>query len=300
MQQLTGVHIYEKRGEDDWTTLGLVVQLLSILSWKSKYGKIELYTNEAHLEDLREHGIDKLYDKIDTATLASVDVDRERWWAFGKIQIAAHLEPPFVILDTDLWITDRLNFNQYDTYQAYHYEVIFGAHPGNSYIIDPRPLLPEEWKNRWDLQVAPTNTAILFINNQDFAKEWYETSKTIATLSKSIDIEEELSHSAYMTFLEQRLLPMLAAEKELPYSTLVTPKYLAHAMLSDGNEWQPKYSEWSDAIKAEFNKIVHIWGLKRVLHDPEIKALVKAAIMQNVVNYPQIKEEYPKVLEYWD
>jgi hypothetical protein len=300
MQQLTGVHIYEKRGEDDWTTLGLVVQLLSIISWKSRYGRIELYTNEAHLEDLRAHGIDKLYDKIDTTTLASVDIDRKRWWAFGKIQIAAQLEPPFVILDTDLWITDFLNFNPFDSYQAYHYEVIFGLHDGNSYIVDPRPLLPEEWKNRWDLQVAPTNTAILRINNKEFANEWYEVSKLIASTSDLVDIQEDLSSSAYMTFIEQRLLPMMATEKELSYSTLVSPRYLAHPSLTNGNEWQPKHSEWTDETRIEFSKIIHIWGLKRALHDPAIKDLVKRAIIQSVENYPQIREEYSSVLKYWD
>jgi hypothetical protein len=300
MQQLTGVHIYEKRGEDDWTRLGLVVQLLSILSWKSRYGKIELYTNEAHLEDLRAHGIDKLYDKIDTTTLASVEVDRKRWWAFGKIQIAAQLEPPFVILDTDLWITDFIQFNPYDAYQAYHYEVIFEQHPGNSYIVDPRPLLPEEWRDRWDLQVAPTNTAILFINNKDFAQDWYAASLRIASTTPLVDIQEDLSGSSYMTFIEQRLLPMMAMEKGLPYSTLVSPRYLAHSSLTDGNEWQPKHSDWTDDTKLEFSKIIHIWGLKRALAEPMVKELVKTAILQSTANYPQIKEEYSKVLEYWD
>lgn len=299
MKQLTGVHIYEKRGEDDWTRLGLVVQLLSILSWKSRYGRIELFTNAAHLEDLRAHGIDKLYDKIDTTTLASVEVDTKKWWAFGKIQIAAQLEPPFVILDTDLWITDLLDFNYGDSYQAYHYEIIFGPHKNNSYIVNPLPLLPEEWRNRWDFQVAPTNTAVLFINNKEFAKDWYETSLKIAQRDP-VEITEDISSAAHMTFIEQRLLPMMAAEKELPYSTLVTPKYLSHTSLSGGAEWQPNYSEWSDEIKLEFSKIVHVWGLKRALGEPEVKSLVHQAILQSTERYPEIRISYQKVLEYWD
>lgn len=299
MHQLTGVHIYEKRAEDDWTRLGLVVQLLSILSWKSRYGKIELFTNEAHLEDLRAHGIDKLYDKIDTTTLASVEVDTKKWWAFGKIQIAAQLEPPFVILDTDLWITDFINFNYANSYQGYHYEVIFGPHQNNSYIVDPRPLLPEEWKYRWDFEVAPTNTAVLFINNKELVKEWYDICLRIATLDP-VEINEDISSAAHMTFIEQRLLPMIAAEYRLPYSTIVSPRYLSHTSLSGGAEWQPNYSEWSDETRLEFSKIVHIWGLKRALNEPGIKPLVYQTILQSVGNYPEIRAKYSKVLEYWD
>jgi hypothetical protein len=299
MDQLTGVHVYEKRKDDHWTKLGLAVQLLSILSWKSRYGRIELYTNEAHLEDLRAHGLDVLYDKIDTTTLASVEVDTKKWWAFGKIQIAATLTPPFVILDTDLWISDYLNFSKTDSYQAYHNELIVkNNNSGGGYILNYDPIIPKEWIGRWDSKIMPTNTAILRINDSDFAKKWFDCSYTIATLSNPGEIKENLSHSSYMTFIEQRVLPMLATELGKSYSTLVEPIYLSTSYFTNGDEWHPKPHEWTASIKKEFSKIIHVWGLKNQLDDLEIKSLVFKAIEYNFNQYPEAKEFY-KLLDYW-
>lgn len=298
MPQLTGVHVYEKRKEDPWTKLGLAVQLLSILSWKTRYGRIELYTNDAHLEDLRAHGLDKLYDKIDTTTLASVEVDTKKWWAFGKIQIAATLTPPFVILDTDLWITDFLTFSETDSYQAYHQEIIFNDPNGNNYIINYDPLLPKKWITRWNSEVLPTNTALLRINDSSFAKEWYTCSHTITTLPNPPEIVENLAHSAYMTFIEQRLLPMLATELGKPYSTLVEPIYRSCSSFGNGDEWQPNANDWTDDMKTEFSKIIHIWGLKSQLGNPEIKDLVFTVIRNSFDLYPEA-QRFTNLLDYW-
>jgi hypothetical protein len=297
MQKLTGVHVYEKRKDSEWTTLGLAVQVLSILSWKTRYGRIELYTNDAHLEDLRAHGIDKLYDKIDTSTLASTRVDVEKYWAFGKIQIASIIEPPFVILDTDLWLSQDISFDSSKSYQGYHYEKIFHDHPLNHYI-DFDQLIPNNLKGRWDKEILPTNTALLYINDKDLVNEWFKCSYEIANQPNQIEVDSSISHSAYITFIEQRLLPMIAHELNKQYSTIVRPIYLSLPIFNNGNEWSPKASEWDDTTRNEFSKIIHIWGLKNQLNDPKIKDLIRSVITKHFDKYLEAAQ-FSQLLDYW-
>ena len=124
-QLLTGCHVFEKRKDDEWNELSFAVQVLSILSWKRWHGRCVLYTNEAHLADLKLRGIDVLYDYIDSHTLATMpSVDTKKWWALGKIYVAAQQTAPFAIIDTDLYLEQPLHFNDTLAFQGYHFEAI--------------------------------------------------------------------------------------------------------------------------------------------------------------------------------
>jgi hypothetical protein len=70
-------------------------------------------------------GIDVLYDYIDSHTLATMpSVDTKKWWALGKIYVAAQQTAPFAIIDTDLYLEQPLHFNDTLAFQGYHFEAI--------------------------------------------------------------------------------------------------------------------------------------------------------------------------------
>jgi hypothetical protein len=92
---------------------------------------------------------------------------------------------------------------------------------------------------------------------------------------------------------------MLAVELGKPYSVLIEPIYKSLSHLTGGDEWEPHADTWDEATYAEFLKIIHIWGLKNSLDIPEIKDLVRAAIRQSFLRYPEASQ-FSELLNYWN
>ena len=300
-EQVTGIHVFEKRREDSWTEMSFAVQLLSIVSWKKYHGRIELYTNEEHLEDLKIRGIDKLYDKIDTELLNTMpEMDKAKYWAFGKMYVASKLEPPFVLLDTDLWIDAPIEFASDSAYQAFHLESFDMKHPENVYL-DFENNIPEKWIGRWKKDILPTNTAILRINDKDLLKEWYECGLEIAQQENQIIVSDNL-RSYYMTFVEQRLLPMIAYEMGKTYQVILSSVYKTFIKTSvNGDDWEPKVMDLGIPEKVRFTTIRHVWGLKHILaNNKDLKNMVSFVIQYSFNLFKKETANHRDLLEAWD
>ena len=298
-EQVTGIHVFEKRGNDGWNELSFAVQLLSIISWKKFYGRIELYTNEEHLEDLKIRGIDKLYDNIDTELLKTMpEMDKKKYWAFGKMYIASKLEPPFVLVDTDLWFDYPVVFNEDLAYQAFHFESFDTNHSENIYL-DFENNIPLKWIGRWKKDLMPTNTAILRINDKDLLKEWYECALEIAQQENQIIIDDIL-HSYYMTFVEQRLLPMIAHETGKSYGVILPSIYKSYVRNGRGEEWQPMLNELSEKDRIKFMSTRHVWGMKSFLPQNEgLKNIVSHVIHCSFDLFSEETANHRNLLEVW-
>lgn len=299
-EQVTGIHVFEKRGDDSWTEMSFAVQLLSIVSWKKFHGRIELYTNEEHLEDLKIRGIDKLYDKIDIELLKTMpEMDKHKYWAFGKMYIASKLEPPFVLIDTDLWIDAPIEFAKDSAYQAFHLESFDMSYSDNIYL-DFENNIPKKWIGRWKKDLMPTNTAILRINDKDLLKEWYECALEVAQQENQIIVREVL-HSYYMTFVEQRLLPMIAYEMGKIYRVIHPSIYKSFVKSSTGDEWHPKIETLGPQEQMRFMTIRHIWGMKHLLfqhHD--LKMIVASVIKYSFDLFNEETANHHNLLESWN
>lgn len=268
-QQLTGVHIFEKLGPIEWEDELIAIQVISALSWKKFHGRIELYCNEEHLESLKKWGVDKIYDKIDTSLLSNApkNIDRNEYWTFCKIYVSANLKPPFVLVDNDLWITDELNFDVSKSFVAYHEENYDWSRPYNFYVNFDN-FVPEKYINYFDLNVKPTNVALLFWNDEELLKSWYDVVYEILNEKRNC----ELSKLQKMTFLEQWLLPMTAVKNEKDYSTILPQVYNSYIQddVFHPELWSPPVSGWNETHYVNFDKIKHVWGLKRYFTDQRI------------------------------
>jgi len=267
-QQITGIHIFEKLGPIDWEDELIAIQALSALTWKKYHGRIELYCNEEHLESLKKWGVDKLYDKIDTESLKSAPagVDRSEYWSFCKLFISYKLDPPFVLVDTDLWLTDSLTFDFNKSFVAYHEENYDWSRPYNFYVNFDN-FIPEKYLNYFDLTVKPVNVALLFWNDKELLKSWLDITNEILSENRKC----ELDRTQKTTFLEQWLLPMNAVKTNKPYEVLIPQRYnSSNDGMFEPNLWSPDVSEWNDDHWFTFNKIKHIWGLKKHFNHEKI------------------------------
>ena len=263
IKEILGVHVWEKYGPVEWEEELLAITLLSILKWKKHHGRIALYTNEEYLDLIKPYGIDQLYDYVDTETLTKVSpyVNKNRYWAFGKIHVASTITEPFVILDNDLWINRPLELDDNMSYVGYHYEN-FDSKKEDTPYVDFFNLIPPSMIGRWNREVLPTNTALLWINNPDLLKEWVECATEIASHPMQIEIDDP-KNLRRTVLIEQRLLPMIAAEKNLPYSTFIPQVYQTQNLsIGNGWEWEPHPSYWTEEQTNAFDSIRHIWGGK--------------------------------------
>lgn len=283
-QQLTGVHIFEKLGPIEWEDELIAIQAISALSWKKFHGRIELYCNEEHLESLKKWGVDKIYDKINTTLLSTApkNIDRNEYWTFCKIYVSANLKPPFVLVDNDLWITDELNFDTSKSFVAYHEENYDWSKPYNFYVNFDN-FIPEKYINYFDLNVKPTNVALLFWNDEELLKSWYDVVYEILNENRNC----ELSKLEKMTFLEQWLLPMNAVKNKKDYSTILPQAYNSHINgdVFHPELWSPPVSGWNETHYINFNKIKHVWGLKRYFSDQTILREVFETLLISAKKY---------------
>jgi hypothetical protein len=286
---MLGIHVYEKRGHDEYENQMLCVALLSAISWKRYHGKIVLYTNEEYLELLKKWRVDEVYDYIDTTTLKEIQgIDTNDYWAFCKIHVASTINEPFVIIDTDLWIRKTLDFDTSCGFMGLHYEK-----PLLPYYIDYNQLVPEKWKNKWEPNLLVTNTALLYVNDFEFIKKWHKIAKEIA----ENDNNKEITSTQKMIFVEQRLLPMLAEETGVKYGTFLKPVFRSQKSDTEVNGWDPPFNTWSKEYYEDFMKVIHVWGLKKELNDPIVRQMVFDRLIGDLYYYQEETEKYKDLLK---
>lgn len=296
-QQLTGVHIFEKLGPIEWEDELIAIQAISALSWKKFHGRIELYCNEEHLESLKKWGVDKIYDKIDTKLLsqAPININKEDCWSFCKIYVSSKLEPPFVLVDTDLWITNELEFDTSKSFVSYHEENYDWSQPYNFYV-NFNNFVPEKYINYFDLTVNPTNVALLFWNDKNLLKSWYDIVYEILSENRNC----ELTSTQKTTFLEQWLLPMNAVNQGKDYGVLIPQKYNSYVIgdFFHPELWSPPVSGWNETHYYNFDKIKHVWGLKKMFNDEKIVRDIFNVLLKTTLECNLLGDDLSNVLEF--
>jgi hypothetical protein len=289
-----GIHVFEQNGTLDWELEIVSINLLSLLSWKRFHGPIHLYCNDEYLQTLKKWGVDVFYDKIDTDVLRNkpLDVDYKTFYAFSKIYVLSKLDSskPVTMIDNDLWILDKLNFDERCDVIMYHKESFSENYHHNVYP-DFDDLLPTELISRnFDKSVLPTNTAILHIRNCSFIQEWFNLSESIAIYNQNPQTTHKNS-SIKMCFIEQRLLPMLLKEKDLTYSTFIDHIYQTHlSEAQDGSEWFPLLENSSKLEIDKFMQIKHVWGMKKLFHYDQIRNLVMSSCSSCLTEYTSVSD----------
>lgn len=284
-QQITGVHIFEKLGEIQWEDELIAIQALSALTWKRHHGRIELYCNEAHLESLKKWGVDELYDKIDTQFLENIPhyVDKKEFWTYGKIFIPSQLEPPFILVDTDLWITGPLEFDFTKSFTAFH-EESFEKEKDYKFYVNFDDFVPEKYIGQFDTTIKPTNVALLFINDKELVTEWNKTINEIIFAKR----KTRLDRLQKTIFLEQWILPMLAKKMNREYNTFIPQIYeSSDNHINHEDIWYPAVETWDDVLWEKFNKIKHIWGVKKRFNEDQVVQQIfeKVRIEFNTFSY---------------
>lgn len=267
MSPLRGHHVYHTFVTDApldvYHPIDLLAQLCSALHWKRSFGPIELVCDHHHLRELQTYGVEQVYDVVDTQTLTKMPVVDIRYWAFAKIFLARELsrrqpEAPVLILDTDLWLTRVPDLLAAPTAQliGFHREDYDENYAHNPYL-DPSLFLGQE-PNGHDWSVLPLNTALLYVHHPELVEAWYELAWDVIVRNREV---RPLGCSAEIVFIEQRLLPTLAASYGVSTETLIPATYHTAPHFGAGSN----RSEWSapELVPACLETMRHIWATKQ-------------------------------------
>jgi hypothetical protein len=301
---MKGLHVfYATKKDGPYESINYLVQIASIKYWKKHHGDITLYCNNEFLKRIKLWGINKLYDHINTECLENLPdiggakceiTGLPKYWSFPKmvaIKDFSKNNDKFVTLDTDLWIQRPFKIDESCHLVGYHREKITGFRM-NPYISPDNFLNNEDLKG-YNWNIAPFNCAIIYLNSKELIHNWYEMALKVIETGKSIQVKRETSSDTI--FIEQRLLPTIAAQMNLKMDVILPNVYIPENK-KDGTEFEPPCG-YTDENKILCKGIKHVWGIKSLYNNIHMRKLILNNLSASLlVDFPETKVQFNKLL----
>lgn len=214
----------------------LLTTALSALTWKRYNGPIDLHCDEIALAYYKKLSLTALWDQIYPLPL-DAGLDANCFWAAGKLLALRQTDTPCVMLDTDFIVWQPIETMLHDLPLA-----VIHREPLDSGIYpDPHSLCATQPfdLSGFDLTEPAANTAFAWFADMDFKNLYCDTA--LDFMRNALPNGDRLT---YMVFAEQRLLPMLAAQKNIPLAAL---------------------SDLESLFFSGQNLFTHTWGYKQLL-----------------------------------
>ena len=245
------------------TDFQILYTMFSIANWKKYNGPIKLYTDTVGANYYQSVGILDMYDEVDVKFLngySKSNVDAAYFWTSGKIKCLANMVEPFVFLDQDMIINQKLPDWSYDNdLTIAHWEI------GRGYYYFDKEKFENEithvpWIKNYDVNDWSPNTSYLQFNNPDIIKEYHEWHKHLVTTEPYHNIPEW-----FWLLTDQGILGHIIRENDYKVNTLTQKIALAHHNRND-NENQDRYKgkaeKWYKPLNTDDNKEIdhhHVW-----------------------------------------
>ena len=235
----------------------ILTMILSALYWRKNNGNIKLVADKQVISYLINKKLEFIWNEIQE--IEDYDINRNMFWAGGKIFALKEQESPIVMLDTDMIVWNDISPKLKKKVVAIHDEpIILDIYKGKDYFKMKNNYV---FNDSFDWTVYPSNTALLYIEDEEF-KDFY-CKESIRFMRSSQDDSDTLS---YMVFAEQRLLSMCAKLKKINIGYMIQyPKDL-------GSQ----------------DDFTHLWGYKKALEydESERKSFCRRCVKRILKEFP--------------
>jgi len=235
----------------------ILTMILSALYWRKNNGNIKLVADKQVISYVINKKLEFIWNEIQE--IEDYDINRNMFWAGGKIFALKEQESPIVMLDTDMIVWNDISPKLKEKVVAIHDEpIILDIYKGKDYFKMKNNYV---FNDSFDWTVYPSNTALLYIEDEEF-KDFY-CKESIRFMRSSQDDSDTLS---YMVFAEQRLLSMCAKLKNINIGYMIQyPKDL-------GSQ----------------DDFTHLWGYKKALEydESERKSFCRRCVKRILKEFP--------------
>ena len=235
----------------------ILTMILSTLYWRKNNGNIKLVADKQVISYVINKKLEFIWNEIQE--IEDYDINRNMFWAGGKIFALKEQESPIVMLDTDMIVWNDISPKLKKKVVAIHDEpIILDIYKGKDYFKMKNNYV---FNDSFDWTVYPSNTALLYIEDEEF-KDFY-CKESIRFMRSSQDDSDTLS---YMVFAEQRLLSMCAKLKKINIGYMIQyPKDL-------GSQ----------------DDFTHLWGYKKALEydESERKSFCRRCVKRILKEFP--------------
>ena len=237
----------------------LLYTMVSAANWKKHNGPIKLYTDSIGASFYQRFGLLDLYDEVDINFLngySKSNVDAAYFWTSGKIKCLAHQTEPFVFLDQDMIIRDKIpGWVRTNDLTVAHWEI------GRGYYYFDKEKFESEithipWINNYNVDDWSPNTSFLCFNNMDLLKEYHELHKKLVTTNGE-NIPEW-----FWLLTDQGILGHIIRENDYHVNTLTQKISLSHHNNTNGiNRYKGKAEKWYFPTQPSFQELPfeHVW-----------------------------------------
>jgi len=205
-------------------------------------------------------GILEIYEELDVKYLnnySKSEIDAAYFWTSGKIKCLAHQTEPFVFLDQDMIIRDKLpEWVRTNDLTIAHWEIGRGY-----YYFDKEKFKSEithiPWIDNYNIDDWSPNTSFLCFNNMDLLKEYHKWHKQLVTTNG------EYIPEWFWLLTDQGILGHIVRENDYKVNCLTNKISLSHHnTITDRDRYKGKAEKWYLPENPNLNKEVefeHVW-----------------------------------------
>ena len=237
----------------------LLYTMVSAANWKKHNGPIKLYTDSVGASFYQRFGLLDLYDEVDINFLngySKSNIDAAYFWTSGKIKCLAHQTEPFVFLDQDMIIRNKIpEWVRVNDLTIAHWEI------GRGYYYFDKEKFESEikhipWIDNYNIDDLSPNTSFLCFNNMDLLKEYHEWHKKLVTTNGE-NIPEW-----FWLLTDQGILGHIIRENDYHVNTLTQKISLSHHNNTNGiNRYKGKAEKWYFPLNPSNKELPfeHVW-----------------------------------------
>lgn len=218
----------------EMSNTALLTAELSARLWRRFNGSISLITDKTGFDYIKKTDLAKAYDEIlPILDRRNFGILPTKYWASGKIQALTKIAAPCVILDMDMLLWQKLPVESAKLLCTHNEPLSLKCYqPADFFHTDDEYSYPAEW----DFTVEPLNTAILYIEEDEF-KNYYAAQSIRFMYSEK---ESPDNGVVCMVFAEQRILAMCATAKGIKAKLLLDYNRLAEPQSLLTHIWSAK------------------------------------------------------------
>ena len=275
----------------------ILYTIVSIINWKIHNGPIKLYTDSIGAAFYQRFNLLDLYDEVDIRFLnnySKSNIDPAYFWTSGKIKCLAHQTEPFVFLDQDMIIRDKIpEWVRTNDLTIAHWEIGRGYYYFNKEKFESE-ITHIPWIDNYNIDDWSPNTSFLCFNNMDLLKEYHKWHKHLVTTNG------EYIPEWFWLLTDQGILGHIVRENDYKVNCLTNKISLSHHnTIIDRDRYKGKAEKWYLPENPDLNKefeFEHVW-----LDKINTQNLSSQKWFNEIVDLGYSKYVENKIFEkYWD